>query len=450
MTRRENSEYAIREAVGILLFFLFSIPALSQAPCQPTGSGVCWYVSTTGNDSNTGNTRAAPKRNIEQTVNGAGPGDEIIVLNGTYNCTNQSPNQDSCVGDPSSVLIRLVANGTVANPIVITCDTYLGCLIDGMMNPANTNASTDEAFVGRPGGNYVTIENFEIANFIDKAFENCCTLAGTHVVLTRNWIHDIGRYCTTTGIGRDGVYFNYGPATVTDNIFSDIGRYAVGEQGCTASLPQNDHCVYISGQYGVISDVLVANNIFYRNERGGCVQIYPSGANNISILNNTFINADLQSGSSQGQIIVSTCGTSPGCTNINIENNISYQPGNHFVWLSTNAETVTGTIANNVVYGTSNVTSPNPGGVNFTITGNIFADPKLMNVGNTTMDTAPTTPDAHLQAGSPAVGAGLTLAMVPGDFAGTARIPGAYDIGTYAYSLAPTIAPPTNLQVVVH
>lgn len=48
MAHGENGKYAIREAAGILLFFLFSIPALSQTPCQPTGGGVCWYVSVTG------------------------------------------------------------------------------------------------------------------------------------------------------------------------------------------------------------------------------------------------------------------------------------------------------------------------------------------------------------------------------------------------------------------
>jgi hypothetical protein len=62
----------------------------------------------------------------------------------------------------------------------------------------------------------------------------------------------------------------------------------------------------------------------------------------------------------------------------------------------------------------------------------------------------PSIPDAHLTSVSPAIKAGLTLAAVPVDFDGTARIPGAYDIGSYAYALASTVAPATNLQVVVH
>jgi hypothetical protein len=79
----------------------------------------------------------------------------------------------------------------------------------------------------------------------------------------------------------------------------------------------------------------------------------------------------------------------------------------------------------------------------------VNTDPKLVSAGSSAMDN-PSVPDAHLTLGSSAIKAGLTLAAVPVDFDGTPRIPGAYDIGSYAFALTSTVVPPTNLQVVVH
>jgi hypothetical protein len=111
---------------------------------------------------------------------------------------------------------------------------------------------------------------------------------------------------------------------------------------------------------------------------------------------------------------------------------------------------VTGTIANNIIYGTSSVTSGASSGFSLTITGNMVnTDPKLVSVGSSVMDN-PSVPDAHLTLGSPAIKAGLTLSAVLDDFAGIPRIPGLYDIGSYAFALASPVAPPTNLRVIVH
>jgi hypothetical protein len=242
------------------------------------------------------------------------------------------------------------------------------------------------------------------------------------------------------------MFVNHTDVTITQNIISDIGRYAVGENGCGAALSENDHGIYISGGGGPVDTVFIANNIFYRTERGFAIQLYPGTLSNISILNNTFVWSDTTAGASQGHIVV---GYLTSGTNILIENNVSYQPGKWFIWLGNSSETVTGTIANNIIYGTSSVTSTPPSGFSPTIAANmVSADPKLANVGSSTMDASPSTPDAHLTSGSPAIKAGLTLAAVPNDFAGTLRIPGAYDIGAYAYRTSAVVpAAPTNLAV---
>ena len=432
MTRGESAEYTMRVALCILFFLLFSaIPVRSATPCQPTGSGVCRYVSATGSDSNDGLSRATPKKTIATTANASNPGDEIIVLGGTYNCADQ-PGVTSCTGgeNSGSKLVNVTASGTAANPIVIVCDSYLACKIDGA---SNTTATGFEMT-----GSYITVRNFEIEGFSDNGWENWD--GGTNVVANRNWIHDIGRYCTTTVIGRDGLFVRYSNVTITQNIISDIGRYDVGETGCTATLYNHDHGIY--ADLGP-NNVLVANNVFYRTERGWAIQIYNGSSTNISILNNTFVWSDARSGAAAGHIVVAA-----SVSNLLIENNISYQPNKWLV--NTMSGSVTGTIANNIIYGTSSVTSGPPSGFSLTINGNMLnTDPRLVSVGSSVMDN-PSVPDAHLTLGSPAIKAGLTLVAVPVDFDGTARIPGAYDIGSYAYGLTSTVAPPTNLQVVVH
>jgi hypothetical protein len=431
MTRGESAEYTMRLALCTLFFLLSSIPVLSQTPCAPTGTGVCRYVSGTGSDSNDGLSRATPKKTIATTVNGSNPGDEIIVLAGTYNCANQ-PGVTSCTGgeNSGSKLVNVTASGTAANPIVIVCDSYLACKIDGASNSTATGFEMT--------GSYITVRNFEIEGFSDNGWENWD--GGTNVVANRNWIHDIGRYCTTTVIGRDGLFVRYSNVTITQNIISDIGRYDVGENGCTATLYNHDHGIY--ADLGP-NNVLVANNLFYRTERGWAIQIYNGSSTNISIFNNTFVWSDERSGAAAGHIVVAA-----SVSNLLIENNISYQPNKWLV--NAMSGSVTGTIANNIIYGTSSVTSGPSSGFSLTITGNVVnTDPKLVSVGSSVMDN-PSVPNAHLTLGSPAIKAGLTLAAVPDDFAGTPRIPGAYDIGSYASTLVSTAVPPTNLQVVVH
>jgi hypothetical protein len=58
--------------------------------------------------------------------------------------------------------------------------------------------------------------------------------------------------------------------------------------------------------------------------------------------------------------------------------------------------------------------------------------------------------DFHLQAGSPAIDAGLTISQIVNDCDGTLRLQGArYDIGAYEYTSSPIpmTPPPRNLRI---
>jgi len=159
--------------------------------------------------------------------------------------------------------------------------------------------------------------------------------------------------------------------TITQNIIADIGRYDAGENGCTATLykPRPRYLRDLGP-----NNVLSLNNIFYRTERGWAIQIYNGSSTNISILNNTFIWSDARSGAAAGHIVVAA-----SVSNLLIENNISYQPNRWLV--NTMSGSVTGTIANNIIYGTSSVTSSASSGFSLTITGNMVnTDPKLVSV----------------------------------------------------------------------
>ena len=436
MTQGENHQYTTRVALGLLFFLVCAIPALSQTPCQPTGSGICRYVSATGSDSNNGLTRTTPKQTIASTVNASSPGDEIIILAGTYNCANQ-PGVSPCTGGENSgtKLVNITASGTAANPIVVVCDSYLACKIDGQSDTGAAEGIT-------LAGSYITVQNFEVEGFSDSGISNYG--GGTHITINRNWVHDEGRYCTNTGIGRDGIFVYHSYVTITQNIISDNGRLQLGENGCNITRSNfSDHGIYADGAVGP-TDLLVSNNIFYRNERGWSVHVYPGSWTNVSVLNNTFLYSMPSSVGQPGQIVVDA-----SVTNLLIENNVGYQAYQAFIKAASG--TVTGVIENNLIYGTSSVTTTTPSGWSgVTMTGNIVnTDPQLLAVGSSIIDN-PSVPDAHLTSGSPAIKAGLTLAAVPDDFDGTARIPGAYDIGSYAFRLTSTVSPPINLQVVVH
>ncbi len=57
--------------------------------------------------------------------------------------------------------------------------------------------------------------------------------------------------------------------------------------------------------------------------------------------------------------------------------------------------------------------------------------------------------DLHIQSDSPAKDAGVTIASVTNDYAGTSRPQGsAYDIGAYEYSGTTNLSPPTGLRIV--
>ncbi len=255
-----------------------------------------YYVSTAGSDSNPG-TGSLPFQTIQQAANVVNPGDTVIVRDGTYS--------NAAASGVGSKLIYMSRGGTASKWVTFAAEHTWGAVVDGLSN------TTAEAWAF--AANYIRVQGFEVKGFSDDGFSNYN--GGQYIDILGNHIHDMGRYCTTTGIGRDGIYLGSDNVTVEQNLIHDIGRYAPGENGCTNTqfYRTNDHGLYVAGA----NNVMIRNNTFYNNFRGWSIQVYPSAVNNLSILNNTFA---FPNPWEPGHIIVAA-----PAINSRIENNTFYQ-----------------------------------------------------------------------------------------------------------------------------
>jgi hypothetical protein len=396
-----------------------SITTSARSVCAPTGSGVCYYVSPTGSDSNAG-TSAAPFQTIQHAANVVNPGDMVIVRDGTYN--------NAAVSGVGSKLIVMSRGGTVANHVVFTAEHKWGAKIDGL----NNTSATGWEF----SANYIEVRNFECEGFSDTCMENYnggSSSGGQFISITGNNIHDVGRYCTTTTTGRDGIFISNDNVTIEGNQIHDIGRGAPGEVlsgvTCVDSVntlhyQNNDHGIYVDGAFTSANNLTIKNNVFYRDERGWSIQVYPAAVNNLRILNNTFLCPNPYR---NGHITLSA-----PITNSAIENNISWEPTTGFLDYSNTTGYSNLSAANNLTYQGTVGAGTAPGGI--TLTGNLDnINPRLVSAPSCTVDAA-SIPDAHLQLGSPAIDMGLTLLDVPIDYDGTARPQGIrFDLGAFEY-----------------
>jgi hypothetical protein len=352
-----------------------------------------YHVSPTGSDANPG-TSSAPFLTIQKAANTVNPGDTVIVRDGTYS--------NVAATGVGSKLITMSRGGTASSWVTFMAEHTWRAVIDGLNNTTAEGWSF--------AASYIRVQGFEVKGFSDDAFSNYS--GGQYLDIIGNHIHDMGRYCATTGIGRDGIFLGSDNVTVEQNVIHDIGRYAPGENGCTNSLyyQTDDHAIYVAGA----NNVMIRNNIFYRNQHGWSVHIYPNPVNNLSVLNNTFA---IPNTWEPGYIILAAA-----VTNSRIDNNIFYQPnavGVHFYNTSGYSNLA---INNNLTY-QGTIADATPSGVT-----------RSSNKDNTNPLLAnPSTYDFRLTSGSPAIGAGLTLAAVPDDYAGVAR-PQGNDIGAYAFA----------------
>ena len=353
----------------------------------------------------------------------AGAGSTVIIKSGTY----------------AEQLWRLIPNGVAGNPFTLKSESAHGAILKPTSVPSGNSIIELDNTVhyvvldglvldGTSGGaglnglgfsastqsnlNNITINNLEIRSVTG----NGMALYGTNYTITNNNIHDGGTdgfdhacYCTPSNSYVHGNSFvnwtGYGWHANTG------GADTINNNELSANIFSGN--AFVGGQWGVLlagRNQRFFNNILYGNNAAIIVGHFANTTDTNFIYENTIYN---NPNGTYGAIVLQ------GQSNTFIQNNIIRASGN--AW-DTNFETPTG-FSNNIC---SNTTA----GCNNT-------DPLFVNAGSN---------DFHLQSGSPAINAGLTLgAPYNVDYAGTARPQGAgYDMGAYEF-IPPSSGAPTGM-----
>ncbi|MGH9755743.1 MAG: right-handed parallel beta-helix repeat-containing protein, partial [Blastocatellia bacterium] len=358
-----------------------------------------FYVSTIGSDSNPGS-ETKPFRTIQRAANIVNPGDTVIVENGIYMYSGGSA---SCFGKTIVCISRGGASGQL---VTFKSRNKWGAKLDGQ------NGAAANGFAFGSGANYVRIQNFEIAR-LANASGGASGIeiynGGSFSEILGNRIHNIGRVCTGTNNGQNGIYIERNNVLVDGNFIHDNGRFKPGQNGCNPpnlNWRNHDHGIYHSAG----DDVTIRNNVIYNIQQGWSIQVYPYSRKRLNILNNTFAYSNLHPGK-LGAIIIWGGMT---FSDSNITNNIFYQVNTTAIWVGGGSPSLSNLRINNNIVSNGTIlkaeSGVNTGGI--TLSNNRqHVNPGLVNPGAS---------DFHLQANSVAIDTGAVV-PVPTDIDGRTR-----------------------------
>ena len=200
------------ESVLLALFSRLATPLIAAVMIAVSGQSFACniFVSTTGNDTNSGLTTNDPKLTIQAAADIATtPGDTVCVRPGVYFENNQ--------GAPSTNIkaIKIKASGTVGNPIVFQADpNFVGTVVidqqfDFSMGLGTAFNPIDVLGFYIRAHDYITIRGFEIRNVttgirIEAIISPVAGSAGTFdppsfIVMENNHIHSIRRERAQSG-----------------------------------------------------------------------------------------------------------------------------------------------------------------------------------------------------------------------------------------------------------
>src|ERR1044072_4742184 len=306
----------------------------AAAPPIPAIVGVTYYVAASGSDINPG-TESEPFRTIQRAADVVSAGDLVMVGDGIY--TDED-------GDGAIVMLR--RGGTSSALVTFKSRNKWRAKLDGQNN---------RAFSGFQFGavNYIRIEGFVIYGVGNGGSGGTSAIeiysGGRNSEIVGNHIHDVGKMCTDTSNGQNGIFVEQPDVVIERNLIHDIGRYALGENGCgpaTSYYQNNDHGIYMDGSSNGssipgASGTVVKNNIFYNNKRGWSIQVYPGTISRMKIYNNTFA---FENPYREGHIIIGSSGSDN-----EIQNNIFYDPKSSAIYFYTGTQTNM-VVSNNLTY----------------------------------------------------------------------------------------------------
>lgn len=367
---------------------------ISQAEAQTT-----YYVAPNGSDYNNGSA-SSPWLTPQHSSSVAQPGDTVVFADGTYNLGASGGTGDWFIS----------SGGTPGHPVTYVAQHKWQAKLVG-------HGSGDGTTVIGMAGGYTIVKDFDITGSNANGFN--LTTNGTNASYNQaigNYIHDMTTPCNgnsgagiTTGSGGNN-YAGVGHESAIGNLIVNL----VAAGGCPGGHQA-------SGIAMMLPDSVVANNIVMNC--GDAIEAWHAATNTV-FFGNVVLNS--ARGLSMG------AGDSPG----GITNNNSLVQNNIIINGSAPAIIETGTTGtnnaykNNLVFGGNTSIQLNNG---LQATGTVIADPKFVN------NTGTATGDYRLQSSSPARGAGLALAGISTDFAGTARPQsGTTDIGAYLFDTSNT------------
>ena len=451
-----------------LIMWLIPCLVLGSAVLADTTWAVTRYVALTGNDANScaaSATITTPKHTFASAVACMAPGDILYVRAGIW--TEQ---------------LRIDGkSGTAGAPI-----TYAGYPGE---RPCLTN-KTGQGQVGIYGpyrnlSNYIVIRNFLLDGTCDGS-------PVSSLVADSGW--SIGT-STTNGVNEvpaphdvliddvevthwrgNGLFIAQGATNITvqNSKFHDMITVYSGSS-CTDAGAGSQGRFYGFYIHDTVNVVLQGNEVY--NNPGGGMQVYPGPNTGTIIRNNNIHNNNMCSNAVFGGVVIQSGAGAQITNGVQFYNNLvcnngsDARSGNSFgVQLGFGA--INSKVWNNTVYGNKNfgidiidasVTnsivqnniaySNNGGGTQILNAGagSSFST-NLCNATNGAVGCTAGNPlfvnaaglDFHIQAGSPTINTGTTIASVTSDYTGSARPQGgAYDIGAYEFTgvTSPPAAP---------
>jgi parallel beta-helix repeat protein len=426
--------------VVIAMLVLLSLPRNTLA--------TTYYVSATGNDTNTGRTQALAFKTLQRAVTAVVAGDSVLVLEGTYKGFD----------------IR--KSGTSADPIV-----FKALAANVIINTPNSKTNDG---INVENANWVVIEGFSVNN---QPRNGIRVVTSDHVVLRKNvcdanyergiltgFANDIlieGNVCTNA-VDEHGIYVsNSGDRPVVRNNICHHNRGAGIQMNADASL----------GGDGTISDGVIEGNILYENGKGGGAAINLDGAVNTKVYNNLLYNnhatgialfkIDAASGSKNCKVFNNTIINASdarwcvlivgGSTGVTLYNNILINQHSFRGSIAIDNVSLSGFISNyNILV---NRLSNNNGETAMSLTqwqALGYDQHSMVASSMSTIFVDSANGNYHLKENSQAIDKGTPLVspLVTVDIDDVARPSGiAYDIGAYEYS---TASPPPPLAIKIN
>lgn len=390
---------------------------LAASMLAPVGRAFAadYYVSTSGNDSNSG-ASASPWRTLQKAANTVAPGDIVHVADGTY------------------VGMNLTRSGSAGSPITFKAE---GANV--LVN--QRNASTDD-IINLEGASYVIVDGFVVE---DSPRAGIRVVEATGVIVRNNRVARSDHTGILTGwtpgiqiidnisygaVAQHGIYVANSRVSPDDVVIRGNESYGNGQNG----IQLNGDCW--EGGDGIISGAIIEDNFVHDNNWKGFSLISVQA----SVIRNNVIWDNGISAGAGGIHLVDQPDCSKASNSNLVVNNTIVEPRIAGIRLSLGS-------AANVIFNNVVVASSTDYTINDEVGGNfIDTASNVLRTSSTGLFANVASDDFHLASGSAAIGAGVATyhsSSAPSDdIAGSPRPQGgSYDAGAYESSGS---APPAD------